>query len=78
MRYPSTTALFLRSVFVLLTACGLVLGGVFLDILTGASPLGVVSFLFIAITFGVIMIYVIITSSFPRTGGKTGGDNPGA
>jgi len=71
MQRHATAALVLRAVFVLLVAFGLMLGGVAIDMLAGTSPVATLSFLVIGITFGTIMIYVIITSSFPKTNGKT-------
>lgn len=70
MRHSWPAALLVRAVFVFLTACCLTCGGILLDRLAGTSPVGVLSSLVVAITFGVIMIYVIITSSFPGEGGK--------
>ena len=70
MRHSSTAALLFRAAFVFLTACFLVCGGILLDNLAGTSPVGVLGALATAITFGVVMIYVIITSSFPEDGGK--------
>lgn len=65
MRQPSLAALLIRAAFVFLTACCLVAGGIALDCVASSSPLGVLSSLVVAITFGVIMIYVVITSAFP-------------
>jgi F0F1-type ATP synthase assembly protein I len=64
MRYPSTAALVLRSVFILFSAVCLVLCGVVIDAFAHSGPAATVFFLFIGITFGVIMILVIIASSF--------------
>ena len=78
MQRPSTAALLLRAMFVFLTVCSLIIVGVVLDRLAGSSPVGVLSFLIVATTFGVIMLCVLITSSFPTTGGDGRGGDPGA
>lgn len=68
MRHPSTAMLILRGALVFFTACCLIAGGIVLDTLAGSSPVGVLASLVAALTFGVIMIYVITTSAFPRDG----------
>jgi len=68
MQHSSMAALALRAAFVFLAACGLIGGGIVLDKVAGTSPVGVLASLVAAITFGVIMIYVIITSAFPGDG----------
>lgn len=70
MRHPSLAALVLRAALVFLTACCMVAGGVVLDVLAGSGPVGVLASLVAAVTFGVIMIYVIITSAFPGGGAR--------
>ncbi len=78
MRHPSTMALLLRTVLVLVAACGLVVCGVIADMVSGSSPLGVLISLGVAVTLGVIMVCIITASSFPGAGRKTGGGKPGA
>ncbi len=72
MQRQWTAPLALRAVIVLLIAFGLVVTGVLIDMAAGTSPIGVLIFLVIALTFGTIMIYLIVTSSFPAAREETG------
>lgn len=75
MPRPSTVFLAVRAALVLLIAFGFVLFGILLDGVAETSPLGTLSMLVVGITFGTIMLLVVIVSSFPKpptTGGKTG------
>jgi F0F1-type ATP synthase assembly protein I len=67
MHHPSTAAIALRAVFVLFTAVGLALLGIALDISAGTGPAATLIFLCVGVTFGTIMILVIIASSFSDT-----------
>ncbi len=55
---------------------GLLFLGVFVDRRAGTSPFGVLCFTVIAVTFGTIAVYSIVSKSFPQppTGG---GDRSG-
>jgi F0F1-type ATP synthase assembly protein I len=80
MQQPATVAL--RSVLVLFSALGLVVGGVVFDRLAGTSPLGALGSVVIAVIWGTIMLLVIVFSSFPKpvNNGEpdaAAGDKPG-
>jgi F0F1-type ATP synthase assembly protein I len=64
MQQPATVAL--RSVLVLLSALGMVAGGVVFDRLAGTSPLGALGGVVIAVIWGTVMLLVIVISSFPK------------
>ncbi len=63
----STAVLAVRAAIVVLVASGLMFCGVFLDWLAGTGPFGTLGFMAIGTTFGTIMLYVVISSSFPKS-----------
>lgn len=75
MQRRSTAALALRAAVIVLIACGLVAGGALFDRIARTSPIGLLCFLVVGITFGMVMIYVTVTSSFPKTARSEETDN---
>ena len=75
MQRQSPAALALRAAVIVLIACGFVAGGALLDRIAGTSPIGLLFSLAVGITYGMIMIYVSVTSSFPKTARSEDTDN---
>ena len=72
-------ALALRLSAVLITTIlGLLFLGIFVDRSVGTTPFGVLCFMVIAITFGTVAVYSIVSKSFPQpptgSGNRSGED----